>query len=141
MPLLALLVLVAGLCLVPMAETDLFFRTKVGEEILRTHAIPGKNFFSFTYPEHPDLDRAWLFDVAAAALYRLGGFPAVVRGKTAVVMAVFAGAYHACRRRGAGPVAAALALAAAAFVMRERLVERPHLFSLAGEVAVLAALT
>jgi hypothetical protein len=140
MPLVALLLLVAGLCLAPMAESDLFFRLKVGEGILRDHAIAGRNLFSFTFPDHPDIDPAWLFDVAAAALYRLGGFPAVVLGKTALVLAIFAGAYHVCRRRGAGPVAAALALAAAALVMRERLVERPHLFSLAGEVAVLAAL-
>ena len=123
MPLVGLLVLVAGLCLVPMAETDLFFRMKVGEEILRTGALPRKNLFSFTYPDHPDLDPAWLFNAGAAALYRLGGFPAVVIGKTVLVLAVFAGAYLVCRRRGASPVAAALALAAAAFVMRERLVE------------------
>jgi hypothetical protein len=136
-----LLVLVAGLCLVPMAETDLFFRLKVGDEILRAHALPRRNLFSFTFPEHPDPDPAWLFDVGVAALYRLGGFPAVVIGKTVVVVAVFALAHHLCRRRGASAVASALALAAAAWVMRERLVERPHLFSLAGEVAVLLALT
>jgi tetratricopeptide (TPR) repeat protein len=140
MPLLGLLLLVAGLCLSPMAETDLFFRLKVGDEILRAGALPRRNLFSFTFPDHPDLDPAWLFDVAAAGLYRLGGFPAVVLGKTALVVAIFAAAYGVCRRRGAAPAAAALALAAAAFVMRERLVERPHLFTLAGEVAVLAAL-
>jgi tetratricopeptide (TPR) repeat protein len=140
MPLLGLLLLVAGACLVPMAETDLFFRIRVGEEILRTHALPRRNLFSFTFPDHPDPDPAWLFDVAVAALHRLGGFPAVVIGKTVVVVAVFAAAYQLCRRRGAGAVASAVALAAAALVMRERLVERPHIFSLAGEVAVLWAL-
>src|SRR3954463_4841992 len=102
-----------------MAETDLFFRLRTGDEILRTHALPARNLFSFTFPDHPDPDPAWLFDVAAAALYRLGGFPAGVIGKTLVVLAVFAAAYWLCRRRGAGPVAAALALAAAALVMRE----------------------
>jgi tetratricopeptide (TPR) repeat protein len=140
MPLLALLAVVAGLCLAPMAETDLYFRLAVGDEILRTGALPRRNLFSFTFPEHPDLDPAWLFDVGVAALYRAGGFPAVVVGKTVVVLAVFAAAYHLCRRRGAAPLAAALVLAAAALVMRERLVERPHLFSLAGEVALLSAL-
>jgi len=65
----------------------------------------------------------------------------VVVGRTVVALAIFAAAYFLCRRRGAGAAASALALAAAALVMRERLVERPHLFSLAGEVAVLAALT
>jgi hypothetical protein len=140
MPLAGLLVLVAGLCLTPMAETDLFFRLRMGQEILATGAVPRRNLFSFTYPDHPDLDPAWLFDVAVAALYRAGGFPAIVVVKTALVLAIFAGAYLLCRRRGGGPIASAVALAAAALVMRERLVERPHLFSLAGEVGLLALL-
>ena len=55
-------------------------------------------------------------------------------------MAVFAAAFVLCRRRGAGPVASALVLAAAAWTGHERFVERPHLFSLAGEVALLFAL-
>src|SRR5918911_5461062 len=101
MPLAGLLLFVAGLCLVPMAETDLFFRLRVGEEILRTGAVPRRNLFSFTFPDHPDLDPAWLFDVGAAGLHRAGGFPAVVVGKTIVVVGVFAGAYWLCRRRGA----------------------------------------
>jgi hypothetical protein len=140
MPLAGLLLLVAGFCLGPMAETDLFFRVKVGQEILATGALPRRNLFSFTYPDHPDLDPAWLFDVGAAALYRMGGFPAVVLAKAAVVVAIFALAHALCRRYGAGPIAAALTLAAAALVMRERLVERPHLFSFAGEVGLLAVL-
>ncbi len=133
-----LLVFVALACLGPMQESDLFFRLRSGEEFLRTGTLVHRNLFSFTYPEHPYLDPAWLFDTAAALVYRLGGFPAVVLAKTAVVVAVFAGAYRLVRRRGAGPVSAALVLAAAALAMHDRLVERPHIFSLAGEVAVLA---
>jgi hypothetical protein len=135
-----LLALVAGLCLFPMGETDLFFRLRVGQEILATGSVPRRNLFSFTYPDHPDLDPAWLFDVAVAGLYRLGGFPALVVAKTVLVVAVFAGAHWLCRRRGAGAAASALVLAAVALVMRERLVERPHLFSFAGEVGLLAVL-
>ncbi|MEA2697431.1 MAG: hypothetical protein QOI66_1702 [Myxococcales bacterium] len=136
----AFLVFVAGLLLCPSTESDLFFRLKVGQEILATGAIPAQNLFSFTYPQHPDVDTAWLFEVLLAALFRLGGFPAIVVAKTAVVMGTFALAYWVCRRRGAGPLASVVVLVAALFVMRERLVERPHLFSLAGEVALLALL-
>jgi hypothetical protein len=139
-PLAALLTFVAGLALRPMAESDLFFHLATGREILRGHALLGRNLFSFTYPDAPNIDTSWLFEVGAAALYARGGFPAIVIAKTAVLLAAFAGAYRICRRRGAGPVASALALAAAAFVGRERFVERPHVFSLAGEVAALAAI-
>jgi hypothetical protein len=140
LPLAALLVFVAGLSLHPMAESDLFFRIKAGEEILSRHGLPGRNLFSFTYPDYPDLDTSWLFEIGAALLHRHGGFPAIVVAKTIVLLATFAAAYGLCRRRGAGRLASVLALAAAAYVGRERFVERPHLFSLAGEIALLTAI-
>ena len=140
MALLGLVLFVASLCLLPLQETDLFFRLANGQEILRTGHVPGRNLFSFTFPDQPYLDSAWLFDLAMAGLYQLGGFPAVVLGKTAIVVATFVGAYLLLRRRGAGPMGTALVLAAAAFCMRERLVERPHVVSLLGEVVVLALL-
>jgi len=140
MPLLGLVLFVAGLCLLPLQETDLFFRLANGSEILRTGHVPGRNLFSFTFPDQPYLDPAWLFDVATAGLYRLGGFPALVVGKTAIVVVAFGAAYLLLRRRGVGRTTAALVLAAAAFCMRDRLVERPHVVSFLGEVAVLSLL-
>jgi hypothetical protein len=140
LPLAALLLFVAGLSLRPMAESDLFFHLKAGQEIRARHALPGRNLCSFTAPDYPDLDTSWLAEVGAAAVFSLGGFPAVVVAKTLVLLIAFAGAYGVCRRRGAGAVASALALAAAAFVGRDRFVERPHIFSLAGAVATLAAI-
>lgn len=136
----AMMVFVAGLCLQPVTESDVFFRVKVGQEILARHGLMGRNLFSFTAPDHPDLDLAWGFEVGAALLYRLGGFPAVVVGKTAVILGAFALAYVACRRAGAGAASSVAALAGAAFVMRERFVERPHVVSFAGEAVVLLAL-
>jgi hypothetical protein len=123
-----------------MTESDLFFRLAAGHEILARHALPSHNLFSFTAPDYPDLDASWLFEVGAALLFRLGGFPGVVVAKAAVVVATAAAAFVLCRRRGAEPMAAALVVAAALWVMQERLVERPHIFSFAGEVGVLLAL-
>lgn len=140
MALLGLLVFVAGLCLGPMQETDLFFRMAAGEEFLQSGRILQRNLFSFTYPDAPYLDPAWLFDAGVAGLYRLGGFAGITLGKAALVLAVAAWAYRICRRRGASDVAAALVLGLGFLCMRERLVERPHLFSLLGEVAVLGVL-
>jgi tetratricopeptide (TPR) repeat protein len=136
----ALLLFVAGLCLRPMAESDLFFRLAAGREILRRHGLPGRNLFSFTYPDYPDPDTSWLFEVGAALVHRLGGFPAIVIAKTAVMLAVFGAAFRLCLARGAGALASVASLAAAAFVARERFVERPHVWSFLGEVAVLAAI-
>jgi hypothetical protein len=140
MALAGLLVFVAGLCLGPVQETDLFFRLASGEQFLRSGALVHRNLFSFTYPEAPYLDSAWLFDTAAALLFRVGGFPAVVIGKTLVVVLIAAVAYRICRRQGASAFASSLVLALAFLCMRERLVERPHIFSLLGEVVVLGFL-
>ena len=140
MALLGLIVFVAGLCLVPLQETDIFFRLANGEQILRTGGVPGRNLFSFTFPDQPYPDSAWLFDLASAGIFRLGGFPALVLAKTFLVLAIFGAAYLLLRRRGVGSVMAAVVLAAAAFCMRERLVERPHVVSLLGEVGVVALL-
>jgi tetratricopeptide (TPR) repeat protein len=136
MALAGLLLLVAGLCLGPMEETDLFFRAAAGEQFLRTGHLVHRNLFSFTFPDAPYLDSAWLFDVGAASLYRLGGFPAVVLAKTLLVLLIATAAYRLCRIRGAGKLATATVLALGFVCMRERLVERPHLFSLLGEVAL-----
>jgi hypothetical protein len=140
MALAGLLLLVAGLCLGPVEETDLFFRMAAGEQFLRTGHVLHRNLFSFTYPDAPYLDSAWLFDAAVAGLYRLGGFPAVVVGKTVLVLVVAALAYRVCRSLGAGRLTAALVLSLAFLCMRERLVERPHLFSLLGEVVLVGLL-
>jgi tetratricopeptide (TPR) repeat protein len=140
MALAGLLVFVAGLCLGPMQETDLFFRLAAGEQFLGSGHLVQRNLFSFTFPNTPYLDPAWLFDVGAAAVFRLGGFPAVVLAKTVLVLALASFAYRLCRGRGTSPVVAALVLALAFLCLRERLVERPHLFSLLGELTVLAFL-
>ncbi|HEX7499469.1 MAG TPA: hypothetical protein VF524_04105, partial [Polyangia bacterium] len=141
MALAGLLVFVAGLCLGPVQETDLFFRLASGEQFLRTGALVHHNLFSFTYPDAPYLDSAWLFDTAAALVFRTGGFPAVVIGKTLVVLLIAVVAYGICRRHGASAFASALMLALAFLCMRERLVERPHVFSLLGEMVVLGFLS
>jgi hypothetical protein len=139
-PLGALLFFAASLALAPMTESDLFFRLAAGREILARHALPSHNLFSFTAPGYPDLDASWLFEVGAALIFRRGGFPGLVVAKSAVVVAIAAAAFTLCRRRGAGPVSSALAVAAALWAMQERLVERPHIFSFAGEVGLLLAL-
>jgi len=139
-PLGALLFFAASLALAPMTESDLFFRLAAGREILARHTLPSHNLYSFTAPDFPDLDASWLFEVGAALVFRHGGFPGVVIAKSVVVVAIAAAAYALCRRRGAGPVSSALAVAAALWTMQERLVERPHIFSFAGEIGLLLAL-
>jgi tetratricopeptide (TPR) repeat protein len=136
----ALLLFVAGRCLVPMDETDLFFNLRLGELILRHHAVPPTNLLSFTYPDARDLNLAWAFQVVLALAYRAGGIAGTVLLKTMFVLAAWALLFRVALRRGAHPAAAAAALALAAWAAEPRFVERPHLCTFVGLAYLLLAL-
>jgi tetratricopeptide (TPR) repeat protein len=138
--LVALLLFVAGRCLVPMDETDLFFNLRLGDLILRHHAVPRTNLLSFTYPEARELNLAWLFQIVLALTYRAGGIAATVLLKTTFVLATWALLFRVALRRGAHPAAAAAALALAAWAAEPRFVERPHLCTFLGLAYLLLAL-
>jgi tetratricopeptide (TPR) repeat protein len=128
----ALLLFVAGRCLVPMDETDVFFNLRLGEIVLGTHGVPRTNLLSFTHPEARDVNLAWLFQIILALAHRAGGIPGTVVLKTAFVVATFATLFRVALRRGAHPAAAAAALALAAWAAEPRFVERPHLVTFLG---------
>jgi hypothetical protein len=136
----ALLLFVAGRCLVPMDETDIFYNLRLGEIVLATHAVPRTNLLSFTAPDAPDPNLAWLFQIVLALAHRAAGVPGTVLLKTAFVVATFALLYRVALRRGAHPAAAAAALALAAWAAEPRFVERPHLATFLGLALTLVAL-
>ncbi len=136
----ALLLFVAGRCLVPMDETDLFFNLRLGDIILGQHAVPRTNLLSFTCPEARDLNLAWLFQIVLALAYRAGGIAGTVLLKTTFVLATWALLFRVALRRGAHPAAAAAALALAAWAAEPRFVERPHLCTFLGLAYLLLAL-
>ncbi len=135
-----LLLFVAGRCLMPMDETDLFFNLRLGEIILARHAVPRTNLLSFTFPDARDINLGWVFQIVLALAYRAGGIAATVLLKTTFVLATFALLYRVARRRGAHPAAAAVALALAAWAAEPRFVERPHLVTFVGLGYLLLAL-
>lgn len=136
----ALLLFVAGRCLVPMDETDLFFNLRLGDLILGRHAVPRTNLLSFTTPDARDLNLAWLFQIVLALSCRAGGIAGTVLLKTTFVLATWALLFRVALRRGAHPAAAAVALALAAWAAEPRFVERPHLCTFLGLATLLLAL-
>src|SRR5262249_46990639 len=80
----------------------------------------------------PDPDLAWGFQVLVALAWRLGGFAAIVLLKSALFVAASGLAWCACRRAGAGPLAATAATALAVCAAGQRIVERPHLVTFVG---------
>ncbi len=135
----ALLLFVAGRCLVPMDETDLFFNLRLGDLVLAHHAVPRTNLLSFTWPDARDLNLAWLFQILLALVYRAGGIAGTVVMKTTFVLGTWALLFRVALRRGAHPAAAATALALAAWAAEPRFVERPHLVTFLGLAYLLLA--
>jgi Tetratricopeptide repeat len=136
----ALLLFVASRCLVPMDETDLFFNLRLGEIVLATHGVPRTNLLSFTAPDAPDVNLAWIFQIVLALAHRAAGVPGTVVLETAFVVATFAVLFRVAIRRGAHPAVAAAALALAAWAAEPRFVERPHLVTFLGLALTLLAL-
>jgi tetratricopeptide (TPR) repeat protein len=135
-----LLLFVAGRCLVPMDETDLFFNLRLGEIVLSTGHVPTENLLSFTYPAATDINLAWLFQIVLALAHRVAGIPGTVLLKTGFVLGTWALLFRVAVRRGAHPALAALALALAAWSAEPRFVERPHLVTFLGLALLLLAL-
>jgi hypothetical protein len=135
-----LLLFVAGRCLVPMDETDLFFNLRLGEIVLSTGHVPTENLLSFTYPAATDINLAWLFQIILALAHRAAGIPGTVLLKTGFVLGTWALLFRVAVRRGAHPALAALALALAAWSAEPRFVERPHLVTFLGLALLLLAL-
>ncbi len=136
----ALLLFVAGRCLVPMDETDLFYNLRLGEIVLGTRGIPRTNLLSFTYPDYPDPNLAWVFQILLVLAHRAAGIPGTVLLKTTFVVATFALLFRVALRRGAHPILAAIVLALAAWAAEPRFVERPHLMTFLGLATLLLAL-
>lgn len=135
-----LLAFVAGRCLVPMDETDLFYNLRLGEIILQTGRVPRTNLLSFTNPNFPDPNLAWLFQIVLALAHRAAGIPGTVLLKTGFVTGTFALLFRVAVRRGAHPAVAAVSLAFAAWTAEPRFVERPHLVTFLGIATLLLAL-
>jgi hypothetical protein len=135
-----LLLFVAGRCLVPMDETDVFFNLRLGELVLSSWRVPTENLLSFTYPHAIDINLAWLFQIVLALTHRAAGLPGTVMLKTGFAMATWALLFRVAVRRGAAPAFAAILLALSAWAAEPRFVERPHLVTFLGLAALLLAI-
>lgn len=112
-----------------MGTIDLAYHLRAGEEILRTHVLPGLDTYSFSATGARWVDQQWGAQVALALTARLGGFASLMVLRSALVAGSLGLVYRACRERGAAP-AAASALALGSMVMTlQSLAMRPQLLA------------
>ncbi len=72
-----------------LADADVGWHIRTGEYILRHHAVPHQDLYSFSKPGAPWFAWEWLSDVIDAALFRMAGLKGVVLA-AGVTIALFA---------------------------------------------------
>jgi tetratricopeptide (TPR) repeat protein len=125
-----LLAAVALLCWHEIWDRDIFFHLANGRALL-DHGVPlRENVFTWTRSALPFYQNpAWLFGVLIIRLYDLGGLPAVVLLKCAVLGALYGLLFLLLRKEGVAASAAAVFIFLVAMASALRFNERPEMFS------------
>jgi len=85
-----LLIAFAVRALLMPATADTYWHLRTGAEILRTHAVPRVESYSFTAAGWPWRNHEWLWEPVSYAFYRLGGMPLLTLSGAALVIAAIA---------------------------------------------------
>jgi len=114
----------------PISNLDIGGHIAVGREILKTHAIPDRDFLSHTVEGHPYPVHQWLGAVVLFTVEYLTGTTGLVLARMVWVLLAAALLYRAARRENA-PVAVAAGIVLLLLVAaRPRFFVRPMLASL-----------
>ena len=113
--------------LAPFFEPDVWWHLRVGEHILDTHVLYGRDPWA-AFTDKPYLATQWLSEAVAAQVYRWTGLGGVLWLRTLAILAMALLVYAACRRLG-GRLPAALASGAAVLGASASLNPRPQLVS------------
>jgi len=113
----------------PLVAYDLWWHLKAGSLILRTHAVPRADPFSFTAAGRPWTYHSWLSGVVLSAVWHVAGAEGLVLLRSFLVAGSLVAAWAAARRRGVGAGLAATLVLAACAQLKVRGLARPYLFS------------
>ncbi|MBI3945988.1 MAG: hypothetical protein HY321_08720 [Armatimonadetes bacterium] len=117
--------------LAPVDETDLWWHLKAGEWMLDHRAIPRTGLWSWVGETRPWVTHEWLFEVGAAALYRLAGAGGLILAKVLLVALTFALVQRHARLRSGSAAVAAVVTVAAGIASWPFWSERPQLITYA----------
>jgi hypothetical protein len=122
-----------------LADPSTGVHVRTGEWILRHHAIPRRDLFSFTMPKKVWCDWEWLSDVVFAFGYRLRGVSGVAALSLAALCIISVIVYRTARAH-AGPVVAGVVCSLVMATTTIHWLARPHVFTWLGIAAVCRAL-
>jgi hypothetical protein len=121
------------------SDGDLARHVRVGDYIL-SHGLLHQDLFSYTKLGQPFIGYEWLSEVAFAAVYRMGGLPAVSVACGLVIGLTYSFLTSWLLRRGIDPLLAYLTGILAAVLGSVHWLARPHLFTLLGVSVLMSRL-
>ena len=124
----------------PLADPDIGWHIRTGEQILRTHALPHTDSYSSTMHGQPWYAWEWLYDGVLGLLHRACGLNGVVWLCAVIVATTFAFLLSLLLRRGTGLLLAIPLLLLSEAAATIHLFARPHIVSWLFVLAWFAAL-
>jgi hypothetical protein len=113
----------------PLADADIGWHIRTGEQILATHSLPRTDPFSSTMQGQPWFAWEWLYDLALGILHQACGLNGVVWLCALLVSAIFALLLSQLLQRGTGLLLAIVLMLLAEAASMIHLYARPHIVS------------
>jgi hypothetical protein len=113
----------------PLADADIGWHIRTGEQILATHSLPRTDPFSSTMHGQPWFAWEWLYDLVLGILHRACGLNGVVWICALLVAGIFALLLSQLLRRGTGLLLAVVLMLLAEAAATIHLYARPHIAS------------
>lgn len=113
----------------PLADADIGWHIRTGEQILATHSVPRTDPFSSTMQGQPWIAWEWLYDVVLDVLHRAMGLNGVVWLAALIIAGTFAILFSQLLKRGTGLPVALLLLMLSFGASSIHLFARPHIVS------------
>jgi hypothetical protein len=113
----------------PLADADIGWHIRTGEQILATHSLPRTDQFSSTMQGQPWFAWEWLYDILLGILHQACGLNGVVWLCALLVATVFAMLLSQLLRRGTGLLLAIVFMLLAEMASTIHLYARPHIAS------------
>jgi hypothetical protein len=113
----------------PLADPDIGWHIRTGEQILTTHSLPRTDPFSSTMQGQPWFAWEWLYDIVLGILYQACGLNGVVWFCAVLVAGIFVLLLSQLLRRGTGLLLAIVLMLLAEAASTIHLYARPHIVS------------
>ena len=113
----------------PLADADIGWHIRTGEQILATHSLPRTDPFSSTMQSQPWFAWEWLYDILLGILHQACGLNGVVWLCALLAAAIFALLLSQLLQRGTGLLLAAVLMLLAEAASTIHLYARPHIVS------------